>query len=559
MSVATAAAERPADMSAAPADRPVPRYPKGVKYIIGNEGCERFSFYGMKAILWVYMSSLFMAQELGLAPGTLDLASIPEALRKASEAKATGRVHLFIAGVYAFPMIGALIADRLLGKYRTILYLSLVYCAGHGVLALGGASEEALYLGLALIAIGSGGIKPCVSANVGDQFDASNAELVPSIYQAFYFIINFGSFFSTLLTPWLYKHYGPDVAFGVPGVLMAIATFVFWLGRNRFVKVAPRPGGTLGLLDTLASIALFMVPGSLFFTSRLDGVLPKVSVALAALAVWFVLFTLRQRRAEDSGFLSLLVYCSRNQAKRGPGIGFFDVARERFGEEAAEGPPAVLRIIGVFAMVSVFWALFDQHSSSWINQASKMNLEVDLPLLGHRTLLASQIAALNPFMVMLIIPFLRFAIFGPLEKRGVKVVALRKMTVGMFLAAVSFVIVALLQAQMDLLALSGAKVSVLWQVLPYFVITVAEVLVSATGLEFAYSHAPRAMKSTIMGFWLLSVTVGNLLVAFLSGFKDLSLVNFFWVFGGLMGVAAVTFSIVAFFFKGKMYLQEAAH
>ncbi len=106
-----------------------------------------------------------------------------------------------------------------------------------------------MYVGLALIAMGSGGIKPCVSANVGDQFTEKNSGLVPKVFQIFYFIINFGSFFSTILTPILKDKYGPEVAFGVPGILMGVASVVFWLGRKRFVRVPPKPGGKPGLLD----------------------------------------------------------------------------------------------------------------------------------------------------------------------------------------------------------------------------------------------------------------------------------------------------------------------
>ena len=98
-----------------------------------------------------------------------------------------------------------------------------------------------------------------------------------------------------------------------------------------------------------------------------------------------------------------------------------------------------------------------------------------------------------------------------------------------------------------------------WQVLQYLVITTAEVLVSITGLEFAYTQAPRRMKSTIMGFWLLCVTVGNLIVAFLSPLqKAFPLSTFFFVFAGLMTLASALFALMAYTYKGKSYLQQAA-
>lgn len=203
--------------------------PPGVPYIVGNEAAERFSYYGMKAILTVFMTKHL-----------LDVAGQPDVM---TDEQAKAGVHLFSAAVYFTPFLGAIISDWLWGKYRTILYLSLLYCAGHGVLAMldfpqsSVAPKWILYAGLVLIALGAGGIKPCVTAHVGDQFGKRNQHLLSKVYGWFYFSINFGSMFSTLLTPLLLANFGPAWAFGVPGVLMAIATFLFWLGRNRFVHV----------------------------------------------------------------------------------------------------------------------------------------------------------------------------------------------------------------------------------------------------------------------------------------------------------------------------------
>ena len=130
-------------------------WPKGIPYIIGNEGCERFSFYGMRAILTVYLVMLY--KHTGLD-------------HKMAGQEAAHVYHLFVAATYGFGLIGAMLAERLLGKYRTILWLSIVYCLGHGALAIFENNLQGTFLGLGLIAVGSGGIKPCVSAHVGDQF-----------------------------------------------------------------------------------------------------------------------------------------------------------------------------------------------------------------------------------------------------------------------------------------------------------------------------------------------------------------------------------------------------
>ncbi|HVR75043.1 MAG TPA: oligopeptide:H+ symporter [Planctomycetota bacterium] len=542
-----------------PASAQIAGFPPGIPFIIGNEAAERFSFYGLRAILYVYLVEMYL--------GFLPRETVPE-LIAAAEVKATKVHHLFIAGVYAAPMIGAILADRLLGKYRVILWVSLLYCVGHGILALMGKMEWGVYTGLACIALGAGGIKPCVSANVGDQFSAANAHLVPSVFRIFYFSVNFGSFFANLLIPWIKREYGQEAAFAVPGILMGIATLVFWLGRHRFVKVPPSPGGKLGLLDFLGASCLFLAFAVFVFTE--DGhYWLKTAAAAGFLALWFVISRIRQRIEEDRGFLAVLTFAVRNQTLRRPGMGFLDVVREKFGEESAEGSRAVLRIMLVFSMVCVFWALFDQHSSTWTQQARKMDLTLRQPdiaasfeagglVWSEITLEAAQIQAMNPGLVMLIIPVLALGIFRPLERRGIIVKPLVRMTIGMFLASLSFVAVALIERGIDAAASHGSRITFFWQLIPYILLTTGEVLVSVTGLEFAYTQAPRSMKSTIMGFWYLCVTVGNLLVAALSPLLERSLATLFWTFAVLMLAAAIVFALLARLYRGKTYLQDGS-
>src|SRR6202171_3874862 len=203
--------------------------PPGVPYIIGNEAAERFSFYGMRSILIVFMTT-YMVTRMGT----------PDRL---GDAEARGYFSMFVSAVYFLPILGAILAECFLGKYNTIFWLSIVYCAGHFALALND-TRLGLMFGLGLIALGSGGIKPCVSANVGDQFGESRKHLLSKVFGWFYFSINAGSFLSTILCPILLNspNWGPRYAFGLPGVAMVIATIFFWAGRNKFVHIPP--GGT---------------------------------------------------------------------------------------------------------------------------------------------------------------------------------------------------------------------------------------------------------------------------------------------------------------------------
>ena len=203
---------------------PINTLPTGIPYIIGNEAAERFSYYGMRAILVVFMTQYLM-----------NSAGQPDVM---SENEAQGYFHLFVSAVYFMPLFGALLADGLLGKYRTIIYLSLIYCLGHFALAVDD-TRMGLLIGQGLIALGAGGIKPCVSAHIGDQFGIANRHLMTRVFSWFYFSINFGAFTAMLIIPWLLDHYGSSFAFAVPGLLMLLATLTFWSGRYRFVHIQP--------------------------------------------------------------------------------------------------------------------------------------------------------------------------------------------------------------------------------------------------------------------------------------------------------------------------------
>ena len=227
--------------------------PPGVFHLVANEGAERFSYYGMRAILVVFMTSMLMN-----AQGELD---------PMGEAEAKTYFHIFASAVYFFPFFGALLADAWFGKYRTIIWLSLVYCGGHVVLAFD-HTRVGLLLGLMLIAIGSGGIKPCVSAHLGDQFGSLNRHLLSKAFSWFYFAINVGAFCSMMLTPMLLEHYGASVAFAVPGILMFVATFIFWMGRHQYAHIPPDASGVIqDLKSPIAWRAILKLSGIYLFVA----------------------------------------------------------------------------------------------------------------------------------------------------------------------------------------------------------------------------------------------------------------------------------------------------
>jgi POT family proton-dependent oligopeptide transporter len=226
------------------------RFPPQIKYLAWNEAAERYSYYGMTSIL-----VLHMARNLG----------IPE-----NESKAY--FHVFTFAAYFMPVAGAWVADRFWGRYRTVLWLSFGYVAGHATLALW-ESGTGLVVGLALIAMGAGGIKPCASAFAGDQIPPEKRVLLARLYNLYYWMINLGSTLGTLTIPLLLDRVSPRVAFGAPGLAMAMALAVFWAGRRLYLKVPPavlagrreEPGRTAGAAAAVLRILAVFAPVAVFW------------------------------------------------------------------------------------------------------------------------------------------------------------------------------------------------------------------------------------------------------------------------------------------------------
>src|SRR5688572_4812737 len=519
-----------------PVPEPKAPIPGQIGYIIGNEGCERFSFYGMRNILTVFLVTSLLTY-------------LPEGDR-ASAAKDV--FHTFVIGVYFFPLLGGWLADRFFGKYNTIFWLSLVYCLGHLCLALFDNNRTGFYAGLFLIAVGSGGIKPLVASFCGDQFDQTNKHRAKVVFDAFYWSINFGSFFASLLMPIFLRSYGPSVAFGIPGALMFIATVIFWIGRKQYVLVPPAPPNPHSFLNVSR-------------TALASGTRGRVLAIVGAAAAIISFLLISKLGFVIAACLAMVAIIGFG----GLGVGLqLEAARGKHPDDAIDGVRAVLRVLVLFALVTPFWSLFDQKASTWVLQGNTMiplelfdreKLQATSPFLAtlfgsFSKIESSQMQALNPAMVMILIPFNNLVLYPALKRFGLEMTALRRMTAGIAFSGLAWIVVGGMQVVLD----GGNAFSITWQVLPYALLTLGEVLVSATGLEFAYSQAPPAMKGALMAFWNLSVTVGNLWVLVVNAsVKNVTVTNFIgstgfgvtafqmFFFAGFAFVAALAFGLVA--------------
>ena len=529
--------------------------PPQTKYIVGNEACERFSFYGMRSILTLYMVSVLAM----------------------SESEAVVVSHLFNACIYILPLFGAWVADRFIGRYRMILFVSLFYCLGHGVLSMSDCFQSVesrrmiLFVGLFIIALGAGGIKPCVSAFVGDQADGMSSATMTRLYAAFYWSINLGSFFSFLVIPWVRQNWGYGWAFGIPGIFMALATFIFWRGRKLYLHRAPSqpefvPSLTARLLlgkkraevrwgaqimqntaDTMWSIGRFLLifPCILIMAlvaawgghelAQLCGAgwsLASLVALLTALLCLVALFIPLTRRAARLGSQN---FFGRVGALLFPTVG----NASSYDADQLSETRGLLRVLTVFLMIIPFWSLFDQTMSSWVLQGEKMQ---PLVFTGssemHFSFGAEEMQSVNPLIIMIFVPIVTLIIY---PRIGRWAAPLRRMGCGIILAGVSYACVAAIQSLLD----AGYHLSILWQSIPYLVLTFSEILVSTTGLEYAYTAAGKNLKSIVSGFWFLTSTLGNFLIIFLTALvADPASTSTFLIYASLSLGVGITFFVV---------------
>uniref|UniRef100_A0A665VUJ2 Solute carrier family 15 member 1 n=1 Tax=Echeneis naucrates TaxID=173247 RepID=A0A665VUJ2_ECHNA len=327
--------------------------------------------------------------------------------------------HTFVALCYLTPILGAIVADSWLGKFKTIVYLSIVYALGQVIMAVSaihditdtnrdGTPDNMTFhvalsmVGLVLIALGTGGIKPCVAAFGGDQFEDHQEKQRSTFFSIFYLSINAGSLLSTVITPILRAQecgiHVPQkcypLAFGVPAALMVVALIVFIVGSGMYNKTAPQ-----------------------------GNILVKVCKCIG-----FAIKNRFQHRSPQ--------YPKRSH--------WMDWAEEKYDKLLIAQVKMVLKVLFLYIPLPMFWALFDQQGSRWTLQATTMDgdfVSVLCSLSSHQTV--------NPILILILVPIMDSVIYPLISKCKLNFSPLKRMTVGMFLAALAFVAAGLVQIQID--------------------------------------------------------------------------------------------------------------
>lgn len=357
------------------------KYPKSVFFIVINEFCERFNYYGMRTVLTLYMKQI------------LDF----------SEDKATVLYHTFLMLCYFTPIPGAILADTYLGKFKTIAILSCIYAFGSILLAVAAIPNFLpqtgfSMTGLLIIAIGTGGIKPCVSAFGGDQFVRPQQDRqLEAFFSVFYFSINAGSLISTFITPILREDvncFGDEtcypLAFGVPAILMIVAVIIFIAGKPLYTIKKPE-GNIMGEFFKCIGHAI-------------------------------------SRRFKSKG--------EKHDH-------WLDFASDKFDKQLIEDVKRVLAVAFVFIPLPVFWALYDQQGSRWTFQATRMNGD-----LGGFVLKPDQMQIINPLLILLLVPLFEAVIYPCFKKSGL-LTPLRRIGCGLVFCGLSFVISGFLEIALE--------------------------------------------------------------------------------------------------------------
>lgn len=450
-----------------------------------------------------------------------------------SKTTATTIVHGFNFFAYLFTLVGGIISDSYLGKFKTILYLSIVYCFGSIVMAVTsfpGVTGDPPHwwgciLGLALLAFGTGGIKPCVASFGGDQFHSSQAQMIALFFSIFYFSINAGSVLSMFITPLLKEKvhcFGQEscypLAFGLPALLMLVATIIFVAGSRLYVRVAP--GGNV--------------------------IVKIVSVVWTALK--------EKRRAAAAYPIHWLEY-----------------ATYAYPEELIKDVQSLFSVLVIFIPIPLFWMLYDQQASNWVDQAWKMDGKVSIFGWSFKVEPA-QMQTWNAVLILVMIPLFEKGVYPLLRRMGIRFKSLNRILVGMLLALASFIIAGIIQFSVDqgtfsphphdprIRICTANCVHMFAQIPQIIVLTSGEILVSITGLDFAYSQAPKTMKSVCQAAWLLTVAIGNLNVVIVNeinllgrlGIDHLDAWNYF-LYAAILGLGCILFYFLA---KNYKYMED---
>jgi len=456
------AADAPAGAAAAPPGRTIFGQPFGIATLFLTEMWERFTFYGMRAILILFMTT-------GVAAGGL---AIPDAA-------ASAIYGLYLGSTYLLGLGGGWIADRLLGSQRAVLSGGLLIMVGNALLALN--DTGVFFVGLAVIVLGVGLLKPNVSALVASLYPEGGARRDAG-FSVFYMGINSGATLGSVLVPLCAQRFGWHWGFALPALGMAFGVAQFLASRRHLHGAGLAPVDKRGSwTPVIAFLALLAVLVALMLSGRL-----RVNpVELARLATYgYGLLALAY-------FIYLLGFAGLDRIERG----------------------RVLVVLALFAGSVMFWAGYEQQGASFNLFAQRYT---DLQLLGWQVP-PGVLQAVNPFFVIALSPVFAW-LWISLGRRGVDLPAATKFGVGLIFLGLGFLVMYFASRHV----LAGETVLPTWLICTYLLHTMGELCLSPVGLSYMSKLAPPRFVGQMMGLWFLSLALGDNVAGQLSGHYDSS-------------------------------------
>ena len=483
-------------------------HPKGLMTLFTTEMWERMSYYGMRGLLVLFMTAAIA--EGGLAIGT---------------ATAVAIYGLYTASVYFMGLPGGWIADRMIGSQKAIWYGGIIIMCGHIVLAI--PSSKTFFIGLILVVLGTGLLKPNISAVVG-QLYSSQDERRDSGYALYYMGINIGSLIGYTVCGWLYENQGIHWAFGASAIGMALGLIYFWYTKDNLKGAGDKPAAPLSdsgqknsWLAIIAFLAGLIIVTTLMLTGQMsfDPIVASKFVAVTFVGIFFIYF--------------FWVYLLGNLS------------------------PVEKKGMWAFMLVCIastmFWSGFEQAGSS----LNLFGQDFTNRMIGNFELPTTWLQNVNPFFIITLTPF--FAVFWIwLGKLMMTPGYGLKMGVGLIIMGLGFVVM-IFAAD----AASQGKVAIFWLVMTYFLHTVGELVLSPISLSAVSKLSPPRFLGQMMGLFVLTYSMGNIIAGLMAGGFDPENVAempalFKMIATFAIGVGAVVF-LVGMFTKGWEKEVEVAN
>ena len=441
-------------------------HPKGLRTLFFTEMWERMSYYGMRGLLVLFMTEAMMS-------GGLELSVIT----------ATSIYALYTAFVYFMGLPGGWIADRLIGSQRTVWYGGIIIMCGHIVLAI--PNENTFFIGLILVVLGTGLLKPNIGALVGQLYSASDVRR-DSGYALYYMGINIGSVIGYIVCGYLAENVGWHWAFGAAAVGMAFGLIQFRLTAGNLKGEGAEPNQPLSPKGARA--AWMVIAGFLVTLTVLTGLLISRTLTIDPVAI-----------ARYTGMAFVVFFF------------IYFGAIFLLGKLSAVERKGMWALLVVCIASAVFWSGFEQAGSS-------MNLfarDYTDRLIGTFQIPTAWFQSANALFIVLLSPF--FAAFWIwLGKRMVSPAYGIKCAVGLIIMASGFIIMYFAAH----IAASGLKAAPYWLVMTYFVHTVGELVLSPVALSAVSKLSPRRFIGQMMGVFVLTYSIGNIIAGIFAGNFD---------------------------------------